>query len=299
MFSYKMGVAVAKIVYNNGKTKTIFLNSPDQNPMHKLSDAFKKKHKKMKSKDKKLLKHHLEKDYEPEEDDKLKKIYHDAMEDLKDNTATNCIKIDTGKIQPLPRADIVEKVYVTGVSGSGKSYFSGNYIKEYKKMNPKNDIYLFSSVDEDSAFDKYNPIRIDPVEYAQDEPFDVKTDLANTLCIFDDVDTLPTNIRKPIDVLRSHIIEIGRHSNSSILVTSHMISNYLSTRQILNEATSVTVFPKASGKYHINRYLTTHLGFNKQQIEKFHRLKSRAITLYRQYPSYIVWEKGICMVSAF
>ena len=299
MFSYTMGVPVAKIVYNNGKTKIIFLNSPDQNPMHKLSDTFKKKHKKMKSKDKKLLKHHLEKDYAPEEDDKLKKIYNEALEDLKDTTATNCIKIDgNGKIQPLPRADIVEKVYVTGVSGSGKSYFSGNYLKEYKKMYPKNNIYLFSSVEDDHALDKYNPIRIDPVEYAQDEPLSVKEDLANSLTVYDDTDTLPTNIRKPIDALKAHTIEIGRHSNSSILVTSHMISNYLSTRQILNEATSVTVF-KNNGKYHVNRYLTTHMGFTKQQIERFHKLKTRAITLYRQYPPYIVWDHGICLISAF
>ena len=34
-------------------------------------------------------------------------------------------------------------LYVSGASGSGKSYYASNYIKEYVKMFPKNTVYIY------------------------------------------------------------------------------------------------------------------------------------------------------------
>lgn len=78
-----------------------------------------------------------------------------------------------------------------------------------------------------------------------------------------------------------------------------MISNYRSTRQILNEATSITFFPKSSGTYHIKNYLKTYAGLDKSQIQKILKISSRWITIYRTYPSYIVWEHGISILADF
>jgi hypothetical protein len=50
-----------------------------------------------------------------------------------------------------------------------------------------------------------------------------------------------------MEVLRDHILEQGRHFKTRLLITSHLLSNYSSTRRVLNEATAVCVFLKAGG----------------------------------------------------
>jgi hypothetical protein len=43
-------------------------------------------------------------------------------------------------------------LYICGQSGSDKSYFTTNYVKEYKKMFPKRNIYVNSSIAEGKQF---------------------------------------------------------------------------------------------------------------------------------------------------
>ena len=42
-------------------------------------------------------------------------------------------------------------LYVSEQSGSGKSYFIMEYVKKYQKLFPKNDVILFSGLDEDEG----------------------------------------------------------------------------------------------------------------------------------------------------
>jgi hypothetical protein len=42
-------------------------------------------------------------------------------------------------------------LYVSGMSGSGKSVYSANFIKHYHAMYPKNEVFLFSSLSTASA----------------------------------------------------------------------------------------------------------------------------------------------------
>ena len=210
----------------------------------------------------------------------------------------NLIKTTT-KIQVLPRKDIVEKVYISGVSGSGKSTYTGKYIKEFKKIFKKDEIFIFSSVEKDEALDKYKIIRIPIDEDLIEEPLEIQ-DFENSLTIFDDTDTIKNKVfRNIINSIKAEIIEIGRHYKARCIITSHMLSNYRETRQILNEATSVTFFPKSSGVYHIKNFLKTHAGLDKEQIDRVLKLPSRWVTIYRTYPSYIVWEHGIAILSLF
>ena len=43
--------------------------------------------------------------------------------------------------------------YVSGQSGSGKTYWIKKYLQEYKKLYKSNEIYVFSPFDEDVSFD--------------------------------------------------------------------------------------------------------------------------------------------------
>lgn len=204
------------------------------------------------------------------------------------------------KIQVLPRKDIIEKLYISGVSGSGKSTYIGKYLKEFKKIGKfkNNPIYLFSSVSQDKVLDKYDPIRVPIDESLIEEPIEID-EFEDSITIFDDTNTIRNiNYRKAVELVQGEIIEIGRHYNARIIVTTHMLSNWKQTRQILNEATSVTVFPKASGTYHIKNFLKTHCGLDKKKIERILNLPSRWLTVYRTYPNYIMWENGISSLDA-
>jgi predicted YcjX-like family ATPase len=45
-------------------------------------------------------------------------------------------------------------LYVTGASGSTKSFYSAEYIHQYILKHPKNEVMLFSSVGEERVLDK-------------------------------------------------------------------------------------------------------------------------------------------------
>ena len=50
-------------------------------------------------------------------------------------------------------------------------------------------------------------------------------------------------------LLLNKVLEIGRHYNITAVVTAHLPSNGHETRRILNESSSITIFPhSASGK---------------------------------------------------
>ena len=81
-----------------------------------------------------------------------------------DDKAKNLIKIfecDYNEyVQQISDKETERSIlYITGPSGSGKSYYTRNYVLEYKKMFPKNNIYLFSSLDSDETLDKIPKIK--------------------------------------------------------------------------------------------------------------------------------------------
>jgi hypothetical protein len=205
----------------------------------------------------------------------------------------NEIKISDGVLQVLPNNDIVEKIYVSAPSGAGKSTFVGNWMKEYKKSHKEDPIYLFSSIDEDKPLDKSDPIRISLDDDLLEQPLE-PIELQNSLVIFDDTDTIrQKEIRNYLASLRDHLLEVGRHYKIRLLITSHLLSNYAHTRRILNEATSVVVFPRSgNGTYHIKNFLKIYCGFDSKEIRKFINLPSRWVLINRGYPQYVIYEKG-------
>jgi predicted AAA+ superfamily ATPase len=78
-----------------------------------------------------------------------------------------------------------EILYITGASGSGKSYYTKSYIKEFQKSKRYKDfpVYLFSALSEDESLDEVKPKRIKLDESIIDDPIDID-ELENSLCIF-------------------------------------------------------------------------------------------------------------------
>ena len=80
-------------------------------------------------------------------------------------------------------------LYLTGASGSGKSYATRKYLEEYKKKYKHNEIYLFSALSEDPSIDPLKPKRIKIDESLYEDPIPIE-EFANSCVIMDDVDCL-------------------------------------------------------------------------------------------------------------
>lgn len=197
-------------------------------------------------------------------------------------------------IQQIPDKNTERSVlYITAPSGSGKSFYTREYISQYHKMYPKRDVYVFSSLDDDQTLDKLKylkRIKIKSPEFLTTEINAV--DFKDCLVIFDDTDVISV---KPIKIkvfrILNEILQVGRHHNTSVVFTSHASTNGHDTKIILNEAHSVTIFVKNSGGKTLRYLLDQYLGLSKEEITKLKKLEGRWITIVKSYPMIVLSEK--------
>lgn len=214
----------------------------------------------------------------------------------KSKSKINNITLTDGKLIPLPNIDTRDVVHIGGPSGSGKSTYAANYMKNYKKIFPENEIYVFSRLDSDEVIDKLDPARIPIDESLIDDPIDIQTEMSNgALVLFDDIDTIKDDkIRHAVNQLKNDILETGRHMNIYCVNTSHLINpnDKKDARTIMNELTSLTFFPKAGNSHAIKYALKTYFGIDEKIIKLILQLPSRWVTVYRTYPQTVLYEKG-------
>ena len=244
--------------------------------------------------DKNLLNTALQEKLEPEED-RLDAIYYKILEEFGKKKERFILR-GGGKLQVLPDFSRIEKLYICGISGSGKSTFSARWIKEYLRKYRTNEFYILSSIDEDEVLDKnLDPIRVD-VDNLEDNPLDFE-EINNSIVLFDDCATISSaKTRKMCLGLLDHLLECGRHFNTTVINTSHVIMDYRNSRKILNEATSVVIFPKAGSNVQNINYMTNYCGFNTVQINKILNLPSRWVLIRRTFPQMIIHEKGSYLI---
>ena len=210
------------------------------------------------------------------------------------------IKITKGTLRVLPRFDKVEKIYISGISGAGKSFWCRMWLEEYLKKSHKEDaVYLISSVSYDKNLDDIfedNLERIPIDSSLVTDPIDPE-DLTDCVCLLDDIDSIKSGaIKSELIGLRDTLLEIGRHGNCRMLCTSHVLRNYKATLRLINEASTTVLFPKASGKKSIRTYLSLYLELTKEQIKRFFSLKSRWVSVSTQYERYMMYDKGVIML---
>jgi len=183
-------------------------------------------------------------------------------------------------------------LYITGASGSGKSYYSAQYIKNYKKTHPNNMIYLLSPVSDDEKLNELcKKIKID--ETLISDPI-VPSDVKDSLVIFDDIDVISQKpLREAIYAFLNQILELGRHTKTSCIITNHLPTNGKDTRRMLNECHSITYFPASGSKRQLNNLLENYIGMDNKDIKKAQKLGSRWITIFKNYPQFVMAEKDL------
>jgi len=233
------------------------------------------------------------------DDPVLKHIYEDAAEIFEDRCRKEVAIADDGIVIPLPRTDTRECLYVSGPSGSGKSTYCARYCLEARKMWPDVRIVIFSRVDNDPVLDikEIAPERFKITDDFIDNP-PQRDAFADAIVLMDDIDTIPNKkLADAVRQFRDDLLETGRHTNTTVISTSHLIQNWGKTRGTLNEATSVTFFPRSSSAYYVKKFLKEHAGLSPKQIQRVLDLPSRWVTVYRSAPQYFLHEKGCLLLG--
>jgi hypothetical protein len=196
----------------------------------------------------------------------------------------------------LPKRSVL---YVTGMSGSGKSYYVKSFCQNYMKAFPKNRLFIFSQLVEDDSLkdlgDKLLRVKID--EQLVLEPFSYK-DFSNSCVIFDDVDALKNKIiKKAVLQLKSEMAELGRHENITMCITSHQTCKGHETKESILESTSCTFFMKGGNNY--TTMLKNYMGFTNNQIKALKKINSRWVTIFKEAPQVIMTENRIFLKELF
>jgi hypothetical protein len=189
-----------------------------------------------------------------------------------------------------------ECVYLTGVSGCGKSYLCGKYLRYYQLFFPNNKKYLVSNKGYDESLDSVENLFRIPIDSKIKH---IKMDsLSNSIIIFDDVDGIRNkSIRKSIYSFIDELLSTGRSYCITVIITSHLTTNYNETRMILNECNKIIIFPRSGNDYAIRRMLNKYLGFPNKNVDMLLDLPSRWVMIYKGYPNYLIYKNGIKFIS--
>lgn len=242
--------------------------------------------------------------YKPNHDF-LKQEYIKAKKKIESDNKTINLH-DDSKFVPLFDVNKQRAVFsICGASGSGKSYLSAQIIKEYMKIYPENEVYLFSGKKQDEVLDRLGVTRIAITAELKES---IAEELTDCLCMFDDIDTmLPVEIEtqdakgrtKKIKVsltdkartIRDKLLEIGRDIGVSMICLSHQLFNYKATRTQLLESHYIVYFNQGTGRNHIKRFIDTFIGCEKDTRDKLMNVPSRWTLISMQtMPKYCLGE---------
>lgn len=190
---------------------------------------------------------------------------------------------------------------IAGPSGSGKSSYVKNYASMYKKLNPESTIYLFSRVEDDPSLEGLEVKRVFLSEDLVTCPLEIEECKPGSMVIFDDCDACSSKkLTDSIYKFQIQLMELGRHMDIQVVITSHLIigaKSQVQARTILNEHASLTIFPGSGSAAQISFALGKYYGMTKKQINKILNMDSRWVTLIKVYPQFVISAHECTFVS--
>ena len=146
---------------------------------------------------------------------------------------TRDIKLPEGEFFALEPTNIEKArdvIMVGGKSGSGKSHTAKNFAIRYHKLWPRRTIRLISYLKKDETLDALDFIeRIDIEKIKNKESAPELKEYEKSLTIFDDIEGFERDDPDTHSLLQQIIDMVattGRHTSSSLLVASHLLTDY-------------------------------------------------------------------------
>ena len=269
-----------------------------KDPFSILTDKwFRDRKKNMKTTELIRIQHAILRGNMPDDDEELAEIYKEAMKILK-KTQDRELIIDDGRLTPtMPKKNTVRS-YTCGPTGSGKTTWVINFIKEILLAKGSMKIFIFSVLMEDEELDNLGVLRVSIDDSLLDNPIELD-ELKDTICVFDDIETFRNvKYRNCIANLRDQCLSEGRHHGICTICTNHQITDYKKTRAMILECEFITFFPQSGGLNAIKRLLQTYIGLAKDEMNKVLSLPSRWVTIYNRYPLCVIYESGCFMLGS-
>lgn len=179
---------------------------------------------------------------------------------------------------------------IVGNSGCGKSTLASMLLKNYLKLYPDQQVFLFSIVDDDPAYEMHED-KINKVHINDDEIQDVTVDdLGNSICIFDDHALLDPKKQKILNLLKDNILRHGRHENiDSIVCLDKLLSGKDTLKEHLHSQ-QLCMFPLTGGNLgELEYFLHKKNRLTQKTIDKILSDSNSRWTIYnRTYPQYVI-----------
>lgn len=210
---------------------------------------------------------------------------------------------DNSKLEMMPTnlKKQSDCVFIVGMRGAGKSYELMKYLKNYKKLYPRQRVYMFSMKKSDELLDDLIDKRVDLDEYVEKGGL-TSDDFNEPACVvFDDCDVLPnekgTMLRTKIFTLMNQLIQVSRSKNITVCQTSHVCLGNEETKHVLNGMSSFTFFSHAVSAQ-IKACLEKYIGLSKENRKLILDLKNtRPITIFRTAPMVVLTDKEIFILK--
>lgn len=284
--------------YNN---EILYLNESDEkNPIRKHKNEINpleyiKEIKGLKPKEKVMmmskLQRALNKDLDDNdilENENITSVYHKMRDDVQKSSVINLPEDSTFNLIVSSDPNARGVYYITGMSGSGKSYMAKTLAESYKKMFPEREIYLISKLDDDETLDGMKigkPKRLSIESIIEDYPS--INEFEDCMVIFDDFESLEPAKLKVIWNLINDIASQGRHTRTTLLTLLHKPSDYKNTRLLLTEATHFVIYPQSTSAHALRYLLGNQLGLEKKEILALKKL-GRWVCISKNYPQYLI-----------
>lgn len=302
MLSLKAGRRIALI--DGDKKNAIFLKDDDSGEAEiETTDENKKRmYEKFLEMDKKLsvtdiqkLKRAYDTGSSAELEGKLSRKYVDGVKYVEDSLKKH---LDYGsKTELVPIIDEPSfRMFISGLSGSGKSYFISMFLKHNKVRRDGAGVFLFSPVQDDKAMAGIkNLIHLDLDEFmaeAKGKELEIEDIPEGSICIFDDIESWGKGKAKPYMELRDILLERGRHRHISTICVSHNCCNGHATKVSIREAQYWCLFPKFNAR-DTKVILKTYGGFDKAEIDEIMAMKTRWCLIRKSIPKYAIGEHSV------
>ena len=198
-----------------------------------------------------------------------------------------------------------QSIFLTGMAGSGKTFWMKRYIMLWHELYPKCKIYFISdqtladdeSLKEIVAYTKQITVeQIIGDKENKEQPLNWKDFIDSkkkdepVLVVFDDYDDFeePENKKQPnlnkiVHKLLDALLRNGRKHRIFVLASSHELNHHKS-KTVMKEAEYFVLFIDGITLYHMDYFCTKYLGMTKQKVKQLKESKSRWVMIRRRVP---------------
>lgn len=190
------------------------------------------------------------------------------------------------KLFPVVQKSKPYTIYITGMRGSGKTYFVKQFLKLNRdKARPVVFISPFPDDESMKGLKDIVPFDIDEVEAELERPFTIDDFPENAIVVMDDLEGFSKKKKIRLDDLRDKALTMGRHLGLSVISICHNPMEGNRTRTAIRESQYYVLFPQSNPR-DTKVLLSTYAGYSTAMINEIVQSGSRFVFVNKSAPRY-------------